>query len=146
MASDHRRSRHPVNEGDEVASDDLPPHVLIVDDEREIREMLALTFELEGFDVTTAADGHAALAAIEQDPPDVVILDIMMPRLDGLTVLHRIKENDDTKRIPVMLLSAKAAPHDVEMGMRMGADDYASKPIDPLLLVERARALIVFTT
>ena len=116
--------------------------VLIVDDDPVVRRMLQLSFESEGFDVLTAGDGIEGLEALRSDPPDVVILDIMMPKLDGMKVMRELKSDDRLRSIPVILLSAKATSLDVELGMKAGAADYVTKPFDPIELVDRTRSVL----
>jgi CheY-like chemotaxis protein len=118
---------------------DRPSRVLVVDDDEPVRHMLALTFELEGFDVAQAADGLDAIVRIGLFDPDVVVLDIMMPRMDGLTVLGHLRRQAATATLPVVLLSAKADSTDIAIGMRAGASDYVTKPFEADDLLERTR-------
>jgi DNA-binding response OmpR family regulator len=97
---------------------------------------------MEGYKVTTANDGVEGLEKARADRPDIVLLDIMMPRMDGLQVTKELKGNADTKDIPIILLSAKAQASDVQVGKEMGADDYLTKPFDPLELLERVNELL----
>lgn len=113
--------------------------VLVVDDDDAIRTMVSFAFELEGYDVATASDGIEAIAAVEKFLPDVMVLDIMMPRMDGLTVLNHLRNKPSTARVPVVLLSAKADSADVAIGRRAGASDYITKPFETEDLLERAR-------
>ena len=123
---------------------DVPaPVVLVVDDDATIRRLLQITLETEGFTVTTAGDGVEGLRMAQEAPrPDLVLLDIMMPGMDGLQVCHTLKNDPATRELPVVLLSAKAQSHDIELGMRVGADDYITKPPDLLDLVTRVRQLL----
>ena len=124
-------------------SDTPTPVVLVVDDDATIRRLLQITLETEGFTVTTAGDGVEGLRMAQEQPrPDLVLLDIMMPGMDGLQVCHTLKNDPATKDIPVVLLSAKAQSHDIELGLRVGADDYITKPPDLLDLVARVRQLL----
>jgi two-component system alkaline phosphatase synthesis response regulator PhoP len=117
--------------------------VLVVDDDATIRRLLQITLETEGFGVVTAGDGIEGLRRAQTEPrPDLVLLDIMMPGMDGLQVCHTLKNDEATRSTPVVLLSAKAQSNDVELGMRVGADDYITKPPDLLDLVARIRALL----
>jgi CheY-like chemotaxis protein len=117
--------------------------VLVVDDDATIRRLLQITLETEGFTVTTAGDGIEGLRMAQEVPrPDLVLLDIMMPGMDGLQVCHTLKNDPATRELPVVLLSAKAQSHDIELGMRVGADDYITKPPDLLDLVTRVRQLL----
>ena len=128
-----------------VPEDEAAPTatVLVVDDDVTIRRLLQITLETEGFGVVTAGDGVEALRRAQDEPrPDLVLLDIMMPGMDGLQVCHTLKNDPATAQTPVVLLSAKAQSHDVELGLRVGADDYVTKPPDLLDLVARIRALL----
>ena len=116
--------------------------VLVVDDDPVIRRMLQLSYESEGFEVTTAADGVEGLEALRTSPPDVLILDIMMPKLDGMKVMDELKSDERLRSIPVILLSAKATSLDIELGMKAGAADYVTKPFDPLDLVARTKSVL----
>jgi DNA-binding response OmpR family regulator len=119
--------------------------VLIVDDDPVVRRMLQLSFESEGFDVSTAGDGLEGLESMRASKPDVVILDIMMPKLDGMKVLDELNGDDDLRGTPVILLSAKATSLDVELGLKAGATDYVTKPCDPIDLVDRVRSALAKT-
>lgn len=119
-----------------------PPVVLVVDDDATIRRLLQITLETEGFAVVTANDGNEGLERARSDRPDLVLLDIMMPGMDGLQVCHTLKNDPESKDTPIVLLSAKAQSHDVELGLRVGADDYITKPPDLLDLVTRIRRLL----
>ena len=116
--------------------------ILVVDDDPVILQLLQVNFEMEGYKVTTANDGVEGLEKARADHPDIVLLDIMMPRMDGLQVTKELKGADDTKHIPIILLSAKAQSSDVQAGKDMGADDYLTKPFDPLELLERVNELL----
>jgi DNA-binding response OmpR family regulator len=119
--------------------------VLIVDDDPVVRRMLQLSFESEGFDVLTAGDGLEGLELMRSGKPDVVILDIMMPKLDGMKVMNEVNADDDLRGMPVILLSAKATSLDVDLGLKAGASDYVTKPCDPIELVDRVRSLLAKT-
>ena len=119
--------------------------VLIVDDDPVVRRMLQLSFESEGFAVLTAGDGIEGLEAMRSGKPDVVILDIMMPKLDGMKVMNEVNDDDNLRGTPVILLSAKATSLDVELGLKAGAADYVTKPCDPIELVDRVRSLLAKT-
>jgi adenylate cyclase len=119
--------------------------VLIVDDDPVVRRMLQLSFESEGFNVLTASDGIEGLETIRSDRPDVVVLDIMMPKLDGMKVMRELNSDADLRGTPVILLSAKATSLDIELGLKAGAADYVTKPCDPIDLVDRVRSLLTKT-
>jgi DNA-binding response OmpR family regulator len=116
--------------------------VLVIDDDPVILELLRVNFEIEGFDVICATDGEEGLRRAQAERPDVVISDIMMPRRDGLQLLSDLKANPRTEDLPVILLSAKAQRSEVQHGLDMGADDYITKPFDPLELIDRLNAVM----
>ena len=111
--------------------------VLVVDDDPVILRLLQVNFELEGIDVVTAVDGEEGLKMAQSDRPDLVISDIMMPKVNGLELLGALRSSPDTAALPVILLSAKAQVADVQRGLELGADDYVTKPFDPLELIDR---------
>jgi DNA-binding response OmpR family regulator len=115
------------------------PKVLIVDDERMVRDVLARYLESDGFTVETAEDGQAALDLASAAPPDLVVLDLMLPRVDGLEVLRRLREARD---VPVVLVTAKGEEIDRIVGLELGADDYVTKPFSPREVVARVRAVL----
>ncbi|GAC1319403.1 MAG: hypothetical protein NVSMB12_18670 [Acidimicrobiales bacterium] len=117
--------------------------MLVVDDDDNIRSIVSLAFQLEGFEVASACDGIEAIAVVESFRPDVMVVDIMMPRLDGLSVLGRLRADVGTAQIPVVLLSAKADSADVAIGRRAGASDYVTKPFDTDELLERVQKAMV---
>ena len=114
-------------------------HVLVVDDDPPVRRMLERTLAAEGHAVTTAADGGAALAAVEREAPDLVILDVAMPGIDGLAVTQRLRGKGITA--PILLLTARDAVSDRVEGLDAGADDYLTKPFAVEELIARVRAL-----
>jgi two-component system alkaline phosphatase synthesis response regulator PhoP len=116
--------------------------ILVVDDEIYIVHILDFSLGIEGYEVMTALDGEQALAKVAQDKPDLIVLDIMMPRLDGYETCKALKGNPDTKDIPVILLSAKGRNVDQKVGFEVGADDYITKPFSPRKLVERINAIL----
>ncbi|MBW3546766.1 MAG: response regulator [Actinobacteria bacterium] len=116
--------------------------VLVVDDDPVILRLLQVNFEMAGFTVSTAADGVEALAAATSEPPDLVVSDVMMPGMNGLELVSALDADDRTRRIPVVLLSARAQTDDVIEGFRAGADDYVTKPFEPLDLVDRVNRLL----
>ena len=116
--------------------------VLVVDDDPVIQRLLRVNFEMEGYTVLVASDGLEGLARARSERPDIVVLDIMMPKMSGLDVARTLKSDPDTADIPVMLLSAKAQEADLRAGDESGADGYLTKPFDPLLLLQRVEELI----
>jgi two-component system OmpR family response regulator len=113
-------------------------HILVVDDEARIREVLLYALKKEGFTVTAVADGPAALAAIEGGGVDLVVLDVMLPEIDGLEVCRRIRQRH---RVPILFLSARSEEVDRIVGLELGGDDYLTKPFSPRELVARVRAV-----
>ena len=116
--------------------------VLVVDDDPVIQKLLQVNFEMEGYSVITAGDGEEGLAKAQAEHPDAVVLDVMMPKMDGLEVARRLKGDPDTQSIPIILLSAKAQQADIQAGTATGAEDYLTKPFDPLELLQRVGTLI----
>ena len=116
--------------------------VLVIDDDPVILELLRVNFEIEGFDVICAKDGEEGFAKARAEHPDIVISDIMMPRRDGLQLLADLKGEPTTEDLPVILLSAKAQKTEVKQGLDLGADDYITKPFDPLELIDRLNAVM----
>ena len=114
--------------------------LLLVDDDPPIRRMLERTLAAEGYDVEAAADGGAALAAVERSVPDAIVLDVTMPGLDGLAVTRRLRAKG--LRVPILLLTARDAVHERVAGLDAGADDYLVKPFDVDELSARVRALL----
>ena len=115
------------------------PRVLVVDDEEQIVDLLRSYLQRDGFDVDDAADGEAALAAIARLRPDLVILDLMLPKLDGREVCRRIRETANT---PIIMLTARDEETDKLLGLELGADDYITKPFSPREVVARVRAVL----
>jgi CheY-like chemotaxis protein len=118
-----------------------PVTVLVIDDDPVIVKLLQVNFELEGFTVITAHDGFEGVERAKTGEPDVVISDIMMPGMNGLELVSTLKSDPQTADLPVLLLSAKAQMADVQRGFDLGADDYVTKPFDPIELVEKVTAL-----
>jgi len=117
-------------------------HVLVVDDESDILELIRYNLQKEGYRVTTVKTGEEGLQLIRELKPDVVVLDLMLPGLDGLSVCNRLKREESTRRIPVLMLTAKAEDTDIVTGLELGADDYVTKPFSPKVLVARLRAVL----
>jgi two-component system phosphate regulon response regulator PhoB len=117
------------------------PTVLVVEDDPTILQLLEVNFEMEGYIVLRAEDGEQGLAVARESRPDVVVSDVMMPKMSGLELVQALKASADTQTIPVILLSAKAQGTDVRMGLEAGADDYVTKPFEPLDLIDRVNAV-----
>jgi two-component system alkaline phosphatase synthesis response regulator PhoP len=109
----------------------MTKHILAVDDEFYIRRLLEVNLQRAGYQVSMAADGQDALDQIHREPPDMVLLDVMMPRVDGFEVLRRLKADPATAAIPVLMLTARAQDADIFNGLRAGADFYLTKPFNP---------------
>ena len=116
--------------------------ILVVDDEIYIVHILDFSLGMEGYDVITALDGEQAIEKARAEKPDLIVLDIMMPKLDGYETCKMLKADDVTKDIPVILLSAKGRNVDQKVGFEVGADDYITKPFSPRKLVERINAIL----
>lgn len=115
-------------------------HILVVDDEIHIVELVKFNLEKEGFQVSVAYDGLSALKMVKEARPDLVILDIMLPNLDGLEVCRRLKQDGEFSNIPIIMLTAKGEEIDTVLGLEMGADDYIKKPFSPREMVARVKA------
>ena len=120
----------------------MSDRVLVADDDPDILTVVKINLELDGFEVDTAVDGEDAMQKATSTPPNVIILDIMMPRMDGLTALHRLRSQAGTANIPIILLTARGLPEDRVRGLELGADDYITKPFDITELAARVRAVL----
>ena len=122
---------------------DTPRRVLVVDDEPMVREVVTAYLEREGFLVSEAGDGAAALELVPRTPPDLVVLVVMLPKVDGLSVLAQVRKTTD---VPVILLTARTDETDRVLGLELGADDYVVKPFSPRELAARVRSVLRRTT
>jgi DNA-binding response OmpR family regulator len=120
----------------------MPKNLLLVDDEPNIILSLEFLMKRAGYQVRTAADGEAAMHAVEEDPPDLILLDINMPKRDGFDVCQTIRANPDWKDIRIIILTAKGRDVEREKGMALGADDYITKPFATQDLVNRVNAIL----
>ena len=116
--------------------------VLIVDDEASLRTLVRANLEVDGIDVIEAVDGVEAMEMLKHDRPDLILLDIMMPRKDGLEVLEELAVDDTLKEIPVIMLTAKGEQEDLERGADLGARGHITKPFDPEQLVRTVKAAL----
>src|ERR1700727_47459 len=116
--------------------------IALVDDDRNIITSISMALEAEGFEVRTYPDGDEALRGLTQRPADLAVLDIKMPRLNGMELLQRLRQTPAAAHMPVIFLTSKDEEVDEIMGLRMGADDYIKKPFTQRLLLERVRALL----
>jgi two-component system alkaline phosphatase synthesis response regulator PhoP len=120
----------------------MASRVLIVEDERDIRDLVVLHLQRDGYEVTSAGSGEEALAQVRQSPPDLVVLDLMLPAMSGLEVCRRIRQEQATATLPIVMLTAKADEVDRVVGLELGADDYVVKPFSPKELLARVRAVL----
>lgn len=116
--------------------------VLIVEDEQDILELVKLYLEKDGFRALTAMTGREALKKVKEEKPDLVILDLMLPEIDGLEVCKRLRSVPETAMLPIIMLTAKAEESDTIVGLELGADDYVTKPFSPKAIVARVKALL----
>jgi len=119
-----------------------PPRILIVDDNEMNRDILITRLETQGYELLQAADGEEALTAAKEHLPDLILLDVMMPKLDGMEVCRRLKADPNVPFMPIILVTAKAASTDVVAGLEAGADEYLTKPIDQMALVARVKSVL----
>jgi DNA-binding response OmpR family regulator len=115
--------------------------VLVVDDDEVIRQLIAVNLQLEGFEVVTAVDGRDCLEKVAEVNPDVITLDVMMPRLDGWVTATQLRKNPDTAGIKVVLITARAQEEDKDRGREIGVDAYLTKPFDPAEMIRVVRQL-----
>jgi two-component system, OmpR family, alkaline phosphatase synthesis response regulator PhoP len=120
----------------------MAPRLLLVDDEPDLLDLLRYTLQQAGFDVETARDGAEALTLARTSPPELIVLDVMMPGMSGLEVCQAIRSDPGMREIPILMLTARSAEPDEMQGLEAGADDYVAKPVSPRLLVSRIRALM----
>ena len=116
--------------------------ILVVDDEPDILELIRYNLTRNNYDVTGVVSGEEAFASVRMSPPDLVVLDLMLPGVDGLEVCRRLKNDARTAAIPVIILSAKGEEADVVTGLELGADDYLTKPFSPRVLLARIKAVL----
>lgn len=116
--------------------------ILVVDDESQLVDMIKIRLEANGYDVITAYDGQAALDKARKEIPDLIILDLMMPKLDGYTVCRMLKFDAKYKKIPVIMLTARAQDKDKELGKEVGAEAYVTKPFEPADLLSKIKELL----
>ena len=116
--------------------------VLAVDDDHVIRGLLEVNLEMEGHEVMTAVDGEDALTKVRADPPDLILLDVMMPKVNGWQVAEALKADAATRHIPIIFLSARAMESDVRKGTDIGVEEYVTKPFDPIDLMDLVNRLL----
>jgi two-component system phosphate regulon response regulator PhoB len=115
--------------------------VLIVDDDPDIQRLVSYNFSRAGFEVITAPSGRTALESIQKQPPDLVVLDVMLPDIDGMEVCRTLRQHESTRAIPIIMLTARGEEIDRVIGFELGVDDYVAKPFSPRELVLRAKAI-----
>lgn len=115
--------------------------ILVVEDEKDIQQLVKLYLDKEGFRVLTAATGPECLTLVAREKPDLIVLDLMLPEMDGLEVCKRLRAAHETAMIPIIMLTAKAEESDTIIGLELGADDYVTKPFSPKTLTARIKAL-----
>jgi len=116
--------------------------ILIVEDELEIAELMRFHVQRDGFDCRIVQSGRVALSVVENDQPQLILLDLMLPDLDGLEVCRRLKRNPQTRTIPILIVSAKGDEADIVAGIELGADDYVTKPFSPKVLMARVKNIL----
>ena len=117
-------------------------HILVVEDEEDIQELLRFNLEKEGFQVSTVGTGEDGISQVREKTPDLVVLDLMLPGLNGLDVCRLLKGSAESKSVPVVMVTAKGEEADVVAGLELGADDYLVKPFSPKVLIARIRAVL----
>jgi len=118
------------------------PRILVVDDEDDLLELLRYNLTRDGYQVTCVATGEDALRNVRRQAPDLIVLDLMLPAIDGLEVCRRLKGESKTRDIPIIMLTAKSEESDIVAGLEHGADDYIAKPFSPRVLMARVKALL----
>jgi two-component system, OmpR family, alkaline phosphatase synthesis response regulator PhoP len=131
-----------MNQVTEQNRERLRQKILVIEDEGDIRELLRYNLAQEGFAVEEAADGAEGLDRIGRRAPDLVVLDLMLPRMSGLELCRRVRSSSETARLPILVVTAKGAEVDRVLGLEMGADDYVVKPFSPREVVARVKALL----
>jgi len=117
-------------------------HILIIEDETDIQELIKFNLEKEGYRVTSTLTGEEGISQAKASHPDLVLLDLMLPGIDGFEVCRRLKSDDETKKIPIVMLTAKGEESDIVSGLELGADDYITKPFKPRILIARIRSIL----
>lgn len=120
----------------------IRPSVLVVEDEADIRELISYNLTKAGYQVTSLVTGEEALAAVQRDPPDLVMLDLMLPGMDGLAVCQRLKREPTARSTSIIMLTAKGEETDIVRGLNLGADDYITKPFSPRIMIARVHAVV----
>ncbi|MFW6146843.1 MAG: response regulator [Thermodesulfobacteriota bacterium] len=116
--------------------------ILVVDDEEDILELLKYNLSRDGYQVVCTTSGEKTLSLVETETPDLILLDLMLPGMDGLEVARRLKDKPNTHNVPIVMLTAKGEEADIVAGLELGADDYVTKPFSPRILLARVRAVL----
>ncbi|MFH1865449.1 MAG: response regulator transcription factor [Candidatus Eisenbacteria bacterium] len=119
----------------------MSKHVLVIEDDKDILELITYNLGREGYDVTGVVSGEEGMDAARSAGPDLVLLDLMLPGIDGLEVCRRLKADPDTAHLPIIMVTAKGEESDIVAGLELGADDYVTKPFSPKVLIARIRAV-----
>jgi len=116
--------------------------VLVVDDEKDLVDLISYNLQRNGYDAVSAYDGNTAIDLATREPPDLIVLDLMLPGLDGTEVARRLKSDSRTQHVPIVMLTAKAEETDVVVGLTLGADDYVTKPFSMKILLARLNSVL----
>jgi len=135
-------SLRPVTPKSKTPSPPAAPRILVVDDEEDLVELVRYNLTKDGYQVECVGSGEEALKAARRQPPDLIVLDLMLPAVDGLEVCRRLKADAKTRDVPIVMLTAKGEDADMVAGLERGADDYIAKPFSPRVLSARVRALL----
>jgi DNA-binding response OmpR family regulator len=119
-----------------------PKKILVVDDEPDVASLLTLLLKSQGYNVVSAGDGQEALEKARSEQPDLILLDVMLPKMDGYKVARMLKFDENFSSIPIIMLTAKVQEKDKQIGMEMGADDYVTKPFDTAALLAKVKAVL----
>ena len=120
----------------------MPKKILIIEDDRSAARLAQYTIQQAGYDVIIAYDGYEGLEKTLNEHPDLLILDIMLPGLDGYEVCHRLRGEPETITLPILMISAKAREEDRNIGLKVGADDYLAKPVEPSVMLQKIEELL----
>ena len=142
MSNQGEHTRPTSAKGKAAQPDQAPPRILVVDDEEDLLELVRYNLTKEGYDVECVDSGEDALRSARREPPDLIVLDLMLPAVDGLEVCRRLKAESKTREVPIIMLTAKSEESDMIAGLERGADDYIAKPFSPRVLTARVRALL----
>ena len=140
MATSTFLTQRPMHQDSGTAT--MKNFVLIVEDEEDIRELVSYHLLKEGYQVASVASGEEALSVAEKQTPDLILLDVMLPGMDGLTVCQRLRASPKTADVAIMMLTAKSEEADIIRGLNLGATDYVTKPFSPRVLLARVRAVL----